>query len=199
MSDSQKSDIMALRSTDPVFRGQAKRTQEMPVHPGLEGKLKWKQSTVPLASEMRSNLTRISSGSKLNSTKKNGLLKNYVSVEKREQLKRTQIRGLKAQGADVTKFIQTGKLQDDPLMPTYNRLSKEPSTKYRLYSHTGSWSYNAKEGRMMWSDTGSFIFDSPGDHVKVVNPGGYNFASPTVSRGENLGYTVFEIKSTSGV
>ena len=93
----------------------------------------------------------------------------------------------------------TGKLEEDPLIPTYNRLAKEPSSKYRVYSHSGKWEYNEAEGREMWSDTGSFTKDSPGDLVRVIDKNAYNFASPTVPRGENLGYTKFDIKSTQGL
>ena len=33
----------------------------------------------------------------------------------------------------MNKYIMTGKIEDDPLMPTYNRLAKEKSEKYRVY------------------------------------------------------------------
>ena len=51
----------------------------------------------------------------------------------------------------------------------------------------------------MWSDTGSFTKDSPGDLVRVIDKAAYNFASPTVPRGENLGYTKFDIKKSQGL
>ena len=38
------------------------------------------------------------------------------------------------------------------------------------YEHTGTWEMNATENRMMWSDTGSYEFDSRGDNVKVHVP-----------------------------
>ncbi|GMI58864.1 hypothetical protein ScalyP_jg11059 [Parmales sp. scaly parma] len=181
---------------DPVYNGQAKRMEEMPVHPNLIDVTGWKQSTIPIAQELRNNLNRIADSSKKNSTKKNSLLKNYVSVTQKEATKRLRLRKLKESGADMSKFIMTGKLEDAPLMPTHNRLAKEPSQKYRVYTHSGKWEMNEKEGCLMWSDTGSTVFDSPGDIVTVVNPAGYNFASPTVSRGENLGYSVFDVTKT---
>ena len=38
-----------------------------------------------------------------------------------------------------------------------------------------------QRNRKWWSDTGSFVRESPGDIVKVHNPNAYNFASPTMS------------------
>jgi len=196
LSEAEKKDIMEQQRSDPVLAGTAKRMEEMAVHPHLAGKTKWAQSTIPVTKELRANLNRIATGSKANSTRKNSMLKNYVSVEKKEEIKRLKMRELKKSGADISKFIMTGKLEDEPLIPTYNRMAKEPSLKYRVYSHTGKWEMNEAEGCMMWSDTGSFSKDGPGDCVKVVNKAAFNFASPCEPRGENLNYTRFDIKST---
>ncbi len=199
LSDAERAEVAALEAADPVLAGKAKRMEEMPVHPKLSGKEKWAQSTVPLANELRANLNKIATKSQENSKKKNSQLKNYVSVEKREAMKRARMRELKKSGADMSKFIMTGKLVEEPLMPTYNRLAKEPSSKFRVYSHSGKWEYNEKEGKHMWSDTGSYTKDSPGDLVHVVNKTGFNFASPTLPRGENLAYSKFDISTTTGV
>jgi hypothetical protein len=196
LSEAEKIDITSRQAADPVLAGRAKRTEEMPVHPNLSDKTKWAQSTIPIASELRANLNRIATGSKANSDKKNSRLKDYISVEKREEIKRVKMRELKASGADISKFIMTGKLEDEPLFPTYNRMAKEPSLKYKVYSHSGKWEMNEAEGCMMWSDTGSFTKDGPGDLVRVVNKAAFNFASPCAPRGENLNYTRFDIKST---
>ena len=75
---------MAKLAADPVLAGKAKRTQEMPVHPKLDSKTKWAQSTIPLTNELRKNLNRIADGAAKNSAKKNKQLKNYVSVVERE-------------------------------------------------------------------------------------------------------------------
>ena len=95
-----------------------------------------------------------------------------MSVVEREAMKRAKLREIKKSGADMSKFIMTGKLEDEPLFPTYNRLAKEPSKKYRVYAHTGKFEYNEAEGREMWSDTGSFTKKSPGDLVRVINKAG---------------------------
>ena len=48
-----------------------------------------------------------------------------MSVVEREAMKRARLREIKKSGADMSKFIMTGKLEDEPLFPTYNRLAKE--------------------------------------------------------------------------
>lgn len=48
----------------------------------------------------------------------------------------------------------------------------------RKYDHTGRWEMNPIENRMMWSDTGSYDFDSRGDNVKVQTSGAWTFAAP---------------------
>lgn len=53
----------------------------------------------------------------------------------------------------------------------------------RVHRHSGKWEYNEAEGCPMWSDTASFVFDSPGDIVRVHNPTGFNFASPCLTHG----------------
>lgn len=59
-----------------------------------------------------------------------------------------------------------------------NRLAIEPSRKYKVTEHSGKWEFNAAEGRHMWSDTGSFIYESRGDVVYVKNPDAYNYVTP---------------------
>jgi len=46
------------------------------------------------------------------------------------------------------------------------------------HEHTGTWEMNVTEGRMMWSDTGSFDHDSLGDRVKIHTEGAWSFAAP---------------------
>jgi hypothetical protein len=63
-----------------------------------------------------------------------------------------------------------------------NRYSVEPSRKYTSTTHTGVWELSKADGRMMWSDTGSFIFDSRGDKVISHNPDAFNFEGPTLAK-----------------
>lgn len=34
----------------------------------------------------------------------------------------------------------------------------------------------------MWSDTGSYVYESRGDTIKVHNPDAYNYSNPTLSK-----------------
>ena len=112
MSEAEKTVVLAKLAADPVLAGKAKRTLEMPVHPKLESKTKWQQSTIPITSELRRNLNRIADGAAKNSKKKNKKLKNYVSVVEREAMKRVRLREIKKSGADMSKFIMTGKVRE---------------------------------------------------------------------------------------
>merc|ERR1719446_1360461 len=52
-----------------------------------------------------------------------------------------------------------------PLPPTIAAIRRS-ERQTRKYKHTGRWEMNKSEGRMMWSDTGSYDFESKGDEVK---------------------------------
>lgn len=66
---------------------------------------------------------------------------------------------------------------EDPLPPTIAAIRRS-ERQTRKYAHSGAWEMNKTEGRMMWSDTGSFDYDSKGDQVKVVTNGAWTFAAP---------------------
>jgi hypothetical protein len=64
-----------------------------------------------------------------------------------------------------------------PLPPTIAAIRRS-ERQTRRYEHTGNWEMNKAEGRMMWSDTGSYEFESKGDNVKVMTAGAWTFAAP---------------------
>ena len=66
-----------------------------------------------------------------------------------------------------------------------NRYAIEPSRKYTSTKHSGVWELSKADGRMMWSDTGSFIYDSRGDVLKTINPDAFNLEGPTLPRPSN--------------
>ena len=66
---------------------------------------------------------------------------------------------------------------EEPLPPTIAAIRRS-ERQTRKYAHSGAWEMNKTEGRMMWSDTGSFDYDSKGDQVKVVTNGAWTFAAP---------------------
>jgi len=64
-----------------------------------------------------------------------------------------------------------------PAAPTIAAIRRS-ERQMKHYEHTGTWEMNATENRMMWSDTGSYEFDSRGDNVKVQTQGAWTFAAP---------------------
>ncbi len=87
-----------------------------------------------------------------------------------------QVRLLKSAGLSPG-FVATLSAQDD--IPKHNRLAKEPSRKQRSFAHTGTFAKTYADGRMQWSDTGSYDLAGPGDLVKASDPRAANFASPS--------------------
>ena len=65
---------------------------------------------------------------------------------------------------------------------TKNRYSIEPSRKYSTTKHSGVWEYSKADQCMMWSDTGSFVYDSRGDVVSTYNPDALNLEGPTLAK-----------------
>lgn len=64
-----------------------------------------------------------------------------------------------------------------PLPPTIAAIRRSERQTKR-HEHTGTWEMNKTEGRMMWSDTGSFDHDSKGDNVKIQTSMAWSFAAP---------------------
>jgi len=175
MTEEAKATIRAKQAEDPVLAGQLKRTQEYPNHPDLAGKTPWRTKEFT-QSEVRAIIKSKEDARKANSATVKKKMSGYISPMQRYNMQLKEIRGMKEKGVNVA--YQAA--QDDAsLVPTYNRLAKEPSKKTRSFQHSGVFEFNKGEGRWMWSDTGSFERQSPGDVVKVHNPNAFNFASPT--------------------
>lgn len=64
--------------------------------------------------------------------------------------------------------------------PITCKYSNDRSSAYTVYKHSGVWEYSEREQRYMWSDTGSFDFDSRGDVAIRINPDAYNYVGPTI-------------------
>lgn len=62
-----------------------------------------------------------------------------------------------------------------PTIAAVRRMERQTKT----HEHSGTWEMNPVEGRMMWSDTGSYDFDSRGDSVKIKTHGAWTFAAPS--------------------
>lgn len=63
----------------------------------------------------------------------------------------------------------------------------------RQYRHSGKWEFHDSEGCMMWSDTGSFDHDSPGDLIRVHNPT-VSTSRPLASQGWSRGVVASNIE-----
>jgi len=73
------------------------------------------------------------------------------------------------------------------LSETKNRYAIEPSRKHTTTKHSGVWELSKADGRMMWSDTGSFIYDSCGDVLITHNPDAFNLEGPTLLKPSKAG------------
>ena len=67
-------------------------------------------------------------------------------------------------------------------IPVKNRNAVESSRKFKTNHHSGVWEFNKVEGRYMWSDTGSFVYESKGDIQKIHNPDALNLEGPVQFR-----------------
>ena len=105
----------------------------------------------------------------------------YVSPMESSQNILEEVRRQKKEGTFSTKKTVFQKVEEPvDRSKLRNRLAIEPSRKYKVTEHSGRWEFNPVEGRHMWSDTGSFIYESRGDVVFIKNPDGYNYASPNM-------------------
>ena len=186
--DTEVARLQELHSSDPVQRGQFKRTQEMPTHPKLVDALAWDPRTVLPAAEQAVNLARMTARSRAATAKVNGslgLTREYMSPESQVCSINETVRSQKRDGtfSRSEQLASHTKHEQEVPLAVYrrslrNRQALEPSRKYSTYAHSGTWELNATEGRYMWSDTGSFDFNSRGDVKRSVDPDRYNLEGP---------------------
>jgi len=186
------------RANNKIFQGIAKRTEEMKVNPKLDDKPEWNACTVLTKNEKKALFNAKEAQCQENSKRKKEKLKNYRNPEQLVKEHHRQDRIVKSAGQQAILMTPSGvpvplrpsmlessriSNQDSTMsnasMMTYNRLAKNPTQKERKFAHSGAWEFNQIEQRWMWSDTGSYEKDSPGDIVTIVNPNAYNFASPS--------------------
>lgn len=184
MSDARK--ILEIQSSNPVQRGQFKRTMEMPVHPNLEDAMVWNTSTTVNHKDFNHSLNRITSTSRAATAKVSRKLGHTAGY-------RTPIQQTNEILHDVRKLKKTGRfrktedhshgIHDKKVMKEdydyKNRYAVEPSRKYKTSEHSGKWEFNKFENRYMWSDTGSFVYESKGDTIKIHKPDALNLEGPT--------------------
>lgn len=182
--ESQVKEILDIRQEDPINRGIFPRMTEMPIHPKLADAKLWNYSTEILKEDRIANFNKINTQAMENSQKKiPELVKpDYVSpVGLTERLKE-EVRRQKKLGIFTTdKPVYMPPEEPVDRKSLKNRYAIEASRKYKTTKHSGCWEYNTTFGQYMWSDTGSFVYDSPGDIVIVHNPDAYIMEGPTLS------------------
>lgn len=171
-----------------MLEGYFKRTEELPSSFKLVDAPAWNNRTgVINDSEDRQirdykqrKLARQNSQRKLKQLVRSG---SYLSPVKRTEELQEEIRRQKREGT----FTLDKRILRDPieekveLYSTNNRFAIERPRLLRSTRHSGVWELNKSEGRFMWSDTGSFEYDSPGDIVQVRNLDRKNYGALTLS------------------
>lgn len=168
ISEKEALHITQRKKEDPVLAGTAKRCMEMPVNPKLHGKAEWNQSSYVTKDDSAASWASMERGRTANSKKKEKhLVSGYVNPEKRVAMRDLETRRMKEEGGSTAFFEAQNKAM--AAASTKNRLTKDPARRTKSYDHSGNWEFNKTEERWMWSDTGSFVKDSPGDVVTVRN------------------------------
>ena len=171
--------------TNSLKAGQFNGTSEWIVHPNLLGAKEWNRTT-ELLPQHKEEAYQVLMESSLKHTKKRnkkvGTQKEYVSPLERSSRVAEEVRKLKASNS-FSKDRPVFQSAEKPInrKTLVNHFAIEPSRKYKTTKHSGVWEFNAAEGRHMWSDTGSFEYDSRGDIEQTHNPDGYNFSNPTMT------------------
>jgi hypothetical protein len=155
---------------------------EMPVHPALEGKAPWNVCATLTPKEKREHydalMKKCAVGSATVSSRA-ATCAAYVTPEQRTQRAIEQVRELKKSGQWRVTSAGALSSEDAAEMAAISSTQKRRRQGLvRIHTHSGVWHYSAAEGRHMWSDTGSFERDSPGDVVRVFDPHAMNLASP---------------------
>ena len=195
-TESEVMEIARIMEQDPVQRGILKRTEEMPVHPDLLSKTPWNNGVVLSVSAQQASLDRMNVKSRQSTKRVNDMLvfssKGYVRpvdqvILINQRLREEKKQGHKASSVKISHIPQAddgvkGGDEEIDRKSLRNRQAIEPSRKYSSYRHSGTWEFNPIEGRFMWSDTGSFIYESRGDVKVTRDPDRYNLESVDMPR-----------------
>lgn len=179
--------ILETRQNDPIQRGRHHRTLELPSHPDLEFYEPWKFSTNLTDKEKTEALDQKTEKALKFTRKVSEILpskKEYIGPMKSISLLQKEIRLLKEKGqfdSSMHLHFSNGRLKSRHAKEEAsgkNRFFNEKFNIVKTLEHSGVWEHNQLEGKSMWSDTGSYDFESPGDIVKSVNLDRMNLAGP---------------------
>lgn len=171
--------IMTMRATDAVQRGQHHRTLEMPIHPSLEDVKPWNNTTILTIKQQHQGLDAMTQHATQWSHQVNSTLahkKEYIGPMQAAKLAQEKIRQLKAEGRFSALNDRAGSEPVDR-KALKNRFMVGKLDTLQITTHSGVWGPNI-DGMEMWSDTGSYEFASRGDLVKKVNLDQQNYADP---------------------
>lgn len=177
--------------TNQLKTGQFNGAAEWIIHPALAGASQWNNSTELLSVDKNKAYKDLMASSMAHTRLQNlkvAKKQDYVPPMERSAKVAEEVRKLKSSNS----FSKDRPVFQSAEMPInrktlVNHFAIEPSRKYKTTKHSGVWEFNAAEGRCMWSDTGSFEYDSRGDVEETHNPDGYNFSNPAMT-GTNQDY-----------
>ena len=180
---------------DRFLSGHLPRTTEAPSHPYLLEKDEWistsgninhKDVAAVLDTKTKKSLRNsriwtadISQKHPIRTTRK------YRSPVQQQSDLNNKVRSLKTAGS----FWQSLKpMRDDPTAEVNkiskhtfeNRFAQEPARYLQNQYHSGVWELNKREGKYMWSDTGSFIYHDAGDIISLTKLDRPNHEGPTL-------------------
>ena len=163
-----------------------KRNQEMPVHAKLQESFSrdWNCSTEVSRKDISKNEMKLTHNAKTNTVKKKKLInpETYKNPIKLSAKISQEVRKQKEDGTfSVKKPVFQTQEESVNKKSLMNRYAVEPDLTFTTTKHSGVWE-KQPDGRYMWSDTGSYVYDSPGDIVIKHNPDHYNYAKPNLSQ-----------------
>jgi hypothetical protein len=183
MTEKQAKEIIQRQNSDPVYRGYHCRTKERYSHESLKDKEPWQQGTM---SDNRLNTARSSeffAKARRNSLHKTTAVSDYISPMARSSKLANDVRKAKEAGPynpKKSKLVHGEEEEKVDRKALVNRFANEPSRKYKVNRHSGVWEYSRMENAYMWSDTGSYDYNSKGDSETTYNPDAFNLAGPTL-------------------
>mmetsp|Transcript_24160 Transcript_24160/g.33132 ORF Transcript_24160/g.33132 Transcript_24160/m.33132 type:complete len:318 (+) Transcript_24160:24-977(+) len=179
--ESTAREILSAKQSDRIQAGHFMRTKEMPINTKLEGYTPWNESTSFSRREKDQTLAEITKNATNWSAQISQTLprkKSYDTPQQTTVLFQEEVRRQKKAG----EFSLTKQVYQPPLSPVdrtklRNRYAIEKPNLKTKNSHSGVWEVG-HDGRSMWSDTGSYSYDSKGDVNRIVNLDAYNLAGP---------------------
>eukprot|EP01038_Epipyxis_sp_PR26KG_P006780 gene6780-9287_t len=172
-------EILKEKESDRIQNGIFHRNAEMPVHPKLQDAPKWEVSTAVADPKSRerslSNITDHSLRWTAKVNKGFSEKTSYSTPIDSSILYQEEVRKQKLAGCfDSTKKLFRPRSAPIDRTVLVNRYKIEKPSKLIVHKHSGVWETSKIDGRSMWSDTGSYEYNSKGDTKLVINLDKFN-------------------------